>query len=70
MSLYENGAFVSSATPTGFTPNSTSSFFVGALATNTYRFPGQLDEVMIFNRALAAREIRAIYATGWPGSAI
>jgi hypothetical protein len=33
-------------------------------------FGGLIDEVMVWRRALAAREIRAIMATGWPGAAI
>jgi hypothetical protein len=39
----------------------------GVLHNSLYRFPGLIDEVMIFNRALAGEEIAAIYNAGSAG---
>jgi hypothetical protein len=39
----------------------------GVLHNSLYRFPGLIDEVMIFNRALAGDEITAIYNAGSAG---
>jgi hypothetical protein len=41
---------------------------IGALTDSGPRlyFPGQIDEFMMWNRVLAAHEIRALYATGSP----
>ena len=38
----------------------------GRIADRTFTFIGQLDNFMIFNRALSPSEIRALYALGSP----
>jgi prepilin-type N-terminal cleavage/methylation domain-containing protein len=65
-SLYENGILVGTGNSTnGLTPVSALNMILGkrADASSNY-FPGLIDDVRIYNRALSAAQIAAMYAAG------
>ncbi|MCX5632521.1 MAG: PASTA domain-containing protein [Phycisphaerae bacterium] len=62
MVLYKNGAQVASATSVP-TQSSSPKTYIGRYASGYY-FKGTIDNVMIFNKALTADEIAALYNTG------
>jgi prepilin-type processing-associated H-X9-DG protein len=65
--LYCNGTVVARQVLGNFTPQTTYDLYLGrrpATSGETYSFAGLLDEAAIFNRALTASEILAIYRTG------
>jgi sugar lactone lactonase YvrE len=67
--LYLDGAAVGSATVTIDTPAS-STFYIGRIPGtlgDTRKFDGLVDEVSVYNRALSASEIQAIYNAGSGG---
>ena len=59
--VYINGVYNAS---TVYTKNITAGYDlnIGAWATGQYSFNGTMDDIMIFNRSLAAAEVRALYA--------
>ncbi|OGZ29129.1 MAG: hypothetical protein A2562_00750, partial [Candidatus Nealsonbacteria bacterium RIFOXYD1_FULL_39_11] len=61
--LYVNGIRQSNSNANSYTDSVNQDFYIGrAWATsNTYDFPGRIDDVMLYNRALSEAEIRAIY---------
>jgi hypothetical protein len=60
--LYVNGVCEASATDQPF-GQSRSNFYIGAAAANNgLYFPGDIDDVNIYNRALSAQEIQELYA--------
>lgn len=65
LSIYANGRLETSVTPTGTYSNVASNFEVasGAGGGGDY-FPGKIDEVRIYNRALPVSEIAALYSQG------
>src|SRR3989339_608036 len=65
MTLYVNGQVSSSASQTGgiFRSNSSVQISGGYLPTSNI-WNGSIDDVMIFNRALSAQEIKALYNAG------
>jgi RHS repeat-associated protein/uncharacterized repeat protein (TIGR01451 family) len=65
--LYANGAAVAVANLGVFTPQNSFPFYIGARPGSQFRFPGQIDEVGMFNRALSADEINARFAAGSAG---
>jgi hypothetical protein len=67
--LYKNGLEVASLNY-GNLQTSNTSLRVGTNYLNGEFFPGLIDEVEIFNRALTAEEIAAIYAAGSAGKCI
>lgn len=71
MNLYVNGALISAAPHTGNLVNDSPEFAIGGRAIDpfgrTFRFPGAIDEVEVFNRALSSSEIQAIYFAGSAG---
>ena len=62
MVLYKNGASVGTATGVATQIASTTTY-IGRYATG-YNFGGSIDNVMLFNRALTAAEIAALYNGG------
>ena len=68
--LYLNGAVVAQQTLGSFTPDTTGNLYLGLRAAGPgtgLRFPGLMDEVDVFGRALSATEIQAIYSAGSAG---
>jgi hypothetical protein len=67
--LYINGAFVQSWTKTTPLNSTNESLTIGSMKPTTYYHPtnGLIDEVEIYNRALSAAEIQAIYNAGSAG---
>ncbi len=68
--IYVNGAPVASRTRSGGIFNPATDFLIGAqdAGSGVARFfPGLIDEVKIYNRALSASEIQAIYKAGTAG---
>jgi hypothetical protein len=60
--LYVNGVCENSATGQQF-GQSEPNLYIGALASyNSYYFPGDIDDVRIYNRALSAQEIQQLYS--------
>ena len=65
ISLYRNGGLIASADPPEALPIRTSDLFIGG-ENNRRFFAGQLDNLMIYNRALSPSEIKTLYALGSP----
>jgi len=71
MSTYFDGvaSTTNSDTSAIYYTSTTSGINIGRNPTgNNYDFSGTIDEVRIYNRALSAAEVAAIYATGLPGT--
>lgn len=67
ISAYKNGSFVNSVTHTdGYSTSIGSSFLIGAFTSsgNTYSFQGALDDLRVYNRALTAPQVSALYGAG------
>jgi len=64
--FFINGSAVSTNNDSRAIPNSASPLMIGE-AEGNYFFNGLLDEISIYNRALAASEIAAIYSAGSAG---
>jgi uncharacterized repeat protein (TIGR02543 family) len=64
MVLYKNGVAVDTATSVQTQAASTTTYIGRFLNTNTYNFAGSIDNAMVFNRALTADEITALYNAG------
>jgi hypothetical protein len=68
--LYCNGTAVATANLGTFTPQTSSDLFMGQRPAGPFAglyFRGQIDEVSVYNRALSAAEIQAIYHAGNAG---
>jgi hypothetical protein len=67
--MYCNGAVVAQQTMGSFTPQTTYDLYLGRRISGAdiCTFSGLMDEVSIYNRALTAVEIQAIYAAGGEG---
>ena len=63
--LYLNGVFDNSNSTAFITPDNSGIFYIGYSLYGTY-FPGLIDEVRIYNRALTADEVRYHYNRGGP----
>jgi tRNA A-37 threonylcarbamoyl transferase component Bud32 len=64
--LYRNGVVVAKLNLGVFTPRTSFDFFLGSRPSGFFTgmyFQGQMDEIAIYNRALAAAEIQACYDT-------
>jgi hypothetical protein len=69
-SIYVNGVLVRQQTVGTFIPNTTGNLYLGLRPAGTgagTRFKGQMDEIDLFNRALTAAEVQAIYNTSLAG---
>jgi hypothetical protein len=55
-----------SATPAGALDNEINTLSLGATAAGGNGFPGLLDDVRIYNRALSPEEIKCLYLLGNP----
>ncbi len=64
--LYINGQLASTATRTGTPGTSADPLLIGYAGFHTY-FPGYLDEVLLYGRALSLQEVQALYAAGLQG---
>ncbi len=60
VSHYLDGEFLNSVSDSGHNVNNTQPLFIGGNA-KVYPFNGSLDNIMIFNRKLTEKEIKAIY---------
>ncbi|MCL4405036.1 MAG: prepilin-type N-terminal cleavage/methylation domain-containing protein [Patescibacteria group bacterium] len=58
---YVDGSLVGTVSTTG-TPTNTNSPEIGSIQGTTYAFNGLIDDARLYNRALSAAEIRAIYS--------
>jgi hypothetical protein len=68
--LYRNGVVVATTNLGSFTPQTSFDFFLGVRPSGYatgYYFQGELDEPTLYNRALSASEIQAIYNAGNAG---
>jgi hypothetical protein len=65
--LFIDGEVVAANFFSTFTPETSFDLFFGTRPASAERFVGQMDEVEIFNHALAASEIQAIYNAGSAG---
>ncbi len=73
--LYLNGALVGTRTVTAYSPNGLYPLRIGSGASEgagQFWFPGDIDEVAVFNRALTAGEVTTQYtaATGGAGTGV
>jgi hypothetical protein len=66
---YVNGAVVSTFSAPGWKIENTAPFLIGGSG-SCAGFPGLIDEVSLYNRALSADEIQAIYAAGQAGQCL
>ena len=65
LKIYLNGT-LSGSTGTAYgSPNTSSVLYLGRYGTGNERFNGNLDDARIYNRALSANEILAIYQQGF-----
>ena len=68
MHVYVDGKEDATALTIGSIPSSSSTFYIGSYvdASNVvdYFFPGQIDEVRVYNRAISASEVEALYEAG------
>jgi len=70
LTLYVNGAVDATATPIGPTITTTEPIYLGGdpyPGCSQYYFGGLIDEATLYNRALSASEISAIYSAGCAG---
>src|SRR5205823_1292544 len=72
--LYANGVVVGTL-PTSVTMNTAQDFFIGGRTNDPrgphyFDFPGRVDEVEVFSRALTDAEIAAIFAAGSTGKCV
>jgi PKD repeat protein len=64
--MFVNGAFAATSNLGVFTPRTALPLYIGARPTSTH-FLGNIDEPQVYNRALSASEIQAIYTAGNAG---
>ena len=67
LQVYRNGSYYGQWVLGNFTPRTNLDFWLGGSPTWGSRFRGWLDEVCVYNRALTAAEITAIYNSGAVG---
>ena len=68
--LYQNGVVVAATNLGIFTPQTSSDFFMGTRPAGPFagiHFNGEIDELSLYNRALATNEIAALYNAGSSG---
>ncbi|HKQ36514.1 MAG TPA: LamG-like jellyroll fold domain-containing protein [Verrucomicrobiae bacterium] len=68
--IYINGVKVAEENLGRFTPQTSSNFYVGLRSSGTAagnRFAGKIDELSLYDRALAGEELNAIYTAGSAG---
>jgi hypothetical protein len=68
--LYVNGALVAQSNLGVFTPRTTGDFYLGERPGWSLNYTGLLDEISLYNRALSADEIAAIYQSGSNGKCL
>ena len=64
MAVYLDGVLDASRSASGKIDVTNSSVFLGQYADGAYSFPGSMDNVRIYSRALSASEILGIYQSG------
>lgn len=65
MRMYVNGTDIGTTTLSSFSPNIANPFRIGAGATEgggNFWFPGLIDDVRVYDRALSAAEVATLYA--------
>src|SRR5207248_6431072 len=67
MTIFVNGVAVGSTAATGTINSVTNDLVIGRNIVNGQSFPGLLDEVELFNRAVSQSELQAIYNAGSAG---
>jgi hypothetical protein len=65
--LYYNGSIVATANLGNFTPMTSNDLLFGHRIATGETYPGVLDEISLYNRALGSNEIAAIYNAGSAG---
>jgi len=72
MSLYVDGHLDGSAPRTGTIQSNTSNILIGARSdgTNASNFPGMIDELAVYNRAIGPSEVQALAALSQPCAAV
>jgi len=64
--VYIDGTAYNNGTATDMAVNTANNFNIGSYSTTSWIFEGKIDEVAIWNSALTASEITAIYNSGTP----
>src|SRR5262249_28157572 len=67
LQVYVNGNLDGTLFAPGTLQSSTDPLFIGSYWQSLAVFPGQIDEVAVYNRALNRREVQAIYEAGSAG---
>src|SRR5260221_3354176 len=70
LSLYVNGALDNSLAASGPIVPKAVPLRIGGTSTGPWFFNGRVDEVSLYNRALSASEVQAIYAAGAAGKCL
>ncbi|MGA2244785.1 MAG: LamG-like jellyroll fold domain-containing protein [Verrucomicrobiota bacterium] len=65
--LYVNGTLVAQSSLGVFTPQTSNDFYLGMRLGGLLQYTGLMDEISVYDRALAANEIAAIYLAGSAG---
>jgi hypothetical protein len=68
--LYLNGALVASTKLGSFTPQTSYNLYIGQRPNSPFLFNGLIDETSLYDRALTAAEIQAIYNAGGAGKCL
>jgi len=64
INIYVDGVLIGSGTNSSWNTNGTEFYFGGRPSQGNSFFPGQLDDIAIWNRALTQNEISALYLSG------
>jgi hypothetical protein len=62
--LYVNGQLAAQAPATGYVPNKSGQFVMGARSDESEFFPGSMDEVALYTNVLSASDVLAHYSNG------
>jgi hypothetical protein len=62
--LYVNGALASTSPRASGSPPASAVTYIGSVNSNQFYFLGSIDDVRIYNRALSASEVQALYSMG------
>jgi hypothetical protein len=65
--IYYDGTIAAAQNAGSFVPNTSASLFLGRRPGSGYYFSGLMDEVTLYDRALSALDIQAIYVAGSAG---
>jgi hypothetical protein len=68
--IYVNGTIVAQTNMGSFTPLTSSDLWLGRRPAPNVFYPGMLDEISVYNRALSQSEIQSIYAADGAGKCV